>query len=202
MRLSACLLIMIKGLITTAIVLGGIAIFYCYFMEKIDNVETQQYALLAKDGPIEIRTYGKSLIAKTAIKGNYKEASNRGFQKLAGYIFGGNEKQKQIAMTSPVWMSGDSKEGEMHFMMPSGYDSSDLPTPQDKSVMIDNFEGGKFASITFSGYANDEKINKYKNKLTSWLNENKYDSSGKVFYAGYDAPFKVYSRRNEVLIAL
>lgn len=202
MRWYACLRFMQKGLIIAAIILGGIAVAYYYFMEKINNVETQEYALVKQDDPIEIRIYERSIIAKTKIKGDYDEASGGGFRKLAGYIFGGNDKQKQIAMTSPVWMSGDSNEGEMHFMMPSAYDSADLPTPQDQSVRIDSFQGGKFAAIRFSGYADDEKIDKYTSELVAWLNQNDYDASGEVFYAGYDAPFKVYGRRNEVLIAL
>lgn len=191
-----------KGLIITGIILVGIAAIYVYFMEKIDDVETQQYEIVKKEGPIEIRTYDKSIIAKTSIKGDYEEASNGGFRKLAGYIFGGNEQQKQIAMTAPVWMSGDSNEGEMHFMMPSQYDSADLPVPQDKSVKIDSFEGGRFAAIEFSGYADDEKIEKYTAQLKKWLIDNGYAISGEVFYAGYDAPFKIYGRRNEVLITL
>lgn len=191
-----------KALIILSVVLVGFAAAYYYFMEKIDDVETQAYDVETQDGSIEVRIYEKAIIAKTNTSGSYEEASGKGFQKLAGYIFGGNKEGKSIAMTSPVWMSGDSENGEMHFMMPSEYDSADLPTPQNSSVKIDSFKGGKFAAIRFGGYTSDEKNAKYRNELVSWLDTNDYDHSGETFYAGYDAPFKAYGRRNEVLIAL
>ena len=35
----------------------------------------------------------------------YRKTSSKGFSILAGYIFGGNDKEEKIAMTSPVAMS-------------------------------------------------------------------------------------------------
>ena len=182
--------------------LSVLVLAYYYFVEKLENVETQKYVVEKEDGQIELRTYKQSIIARTTIEGDYKEASGAGFRKLAGYIFGRNKEDKKIAMTSPVWMSTDGQNSEMHFIMPSEYDMEELPDPVDNTVVLDSFNGGRYAAIRFGGYANDEKIELYQQKLALWLLENNYNASGDSFYVGYNSPFKIYNRRNEILIAL
>ena len=193
---------MSKFIIFSTIVLSVLTLAYYYFVEKLENVETQKYVVEKEDGQIELRTYKQSIIARTTIEGDYKEASGAGFRKLAGYIFGRNKEDKKIAMTSPVWMSTDGQNSEMHFIMPSEYDMEELPDPVDNTVVLDSFNGGRYAAIRFGGYANDEKIELYQQKLALWLLENNYNASGDSFYVGYNSPFKIYNRRNEILIAL
>ncbi len=193
---------MTKIIIISTIVLSVLALTYIYLVEKLENVETQKYFVEKEDGQFEIRTYEQSIIARTSADGDYKEASGDGFRKLAGYIFGGNKEDKKIAMTSPVWMSTDSEDSEMHFIMPSEYEMSELPEPYDNSVVLESFTGGRYAAIGFGGYANDQKIESYQKKLAEWLVENNYNPSGDSFYVGYNSPFKIYNRRNEILIAL
>ena len=50
----------------------------------------------------EIRYYDSYIVAKTTVKGEFKEAQGAAFRILAGYIFGDNEKKQKIAMTAPV----------------------------------------------------------------------------------------------------
>ena len=52
---------------------------------------------------------------------------------LAGYIFGGNETNQKIAMTSPVSMSMNDST-EMKFMIPSNYELEDLPKPNNENI--------------------------------------------------------------------
>ena len=140
-----------KYIIISTIVLGVLTLAYYYFIEKLEDVETQKYYVEKEDGLIEIRIYEESIIARTSAGGDYKEASSTGFRKLAGYIFGSNKEDKKIAMTSPVWMSTNSENSEMHFIMPSEYDLTELPEPVDNAVKLDNFTGGRFAAIGFGG---------------------------------------------------
>jgi effector-binding domain-containing protein len=192
-----------KGILITSIVAGALILAYYLLIERMEEVEVQQYSVISEDGAIEIRRYDSAIIATTNTSGNYKEASSKGFRKLAGYIFGSNEKEQKIAMTSPVWMSADNMNKEMHFMMPSEYNKEDLPSPADSSVKINEFPGGKFAAIQFDGFASDEKIEEHKLRLMSWLSDNDYHFSEKnIFYAGYNSPFKLHDRRNEILISL
>lgn len=193
---------MSKFIIISTIVLGVLGLAYYFIVENLEDVEMQKYFVEKEDGLIEIRTYEQSIIARTSTDGNYKEASGTGFRKLAGYIFGSNKEDKKIAMTSPVWMSTNSENSEMHFIMPSEYDIAELPEPVDNAVKLDSFTGGRFAAIGFGGYANDEKLEAYQKKLVEWLVANNYDPTGESFYVGYNSPFKIYTRRNEILIAL
>lgn len=193
---------MSKFIIISTIVLGVLALAYYFIVENLEDVETQKYYVEKEDNLIEIRIYEESIIARTSAGGDYKEASSKGFRKLAGYIFGSNKEDKKIAMTSPVWMSTNSENSEMHFIMPSEYDMAELPEPADMAVKLDNFTGGKFASIEFGGYADDEKLEANQKKLAEWLVANNYDPTGESFFVGYNSPFKIYNRRNEILIAL
>jgi hypothetical protein len=191
-----------KVLVIGLVIIGLLIIVYVIFMEFTDNVETQHYKIEIADGAFEVRVYEKALIAKTSTSGNYKESSSKGFRKLAGYIFGGNSEQKKIAMTAPVWMSTDPENKEMHFVMPADMKEENMPTPEDSAVVIEDFSGGRFASIRFGGYATDEIIKQETDKLVNWLEEKGYSYSQEVFFAGYNAPWKSYNRRNEILIPL
>ena len=67
-------------------------------------IEQPRYSVL-KDygGGIEIRQYDAYIIAETEIKAaDAEQAGNLAFQRLGGYIFGGNRTKQSIAMTAPV----------------------------------------------------------------------------------------------------
>jgi len=61
--------------------------------------------VVKKEEGFEIRFYPKATFAtiRSSIS-NYKQVSSSGCRKLAGYIFGGNDQNKSIAMTAPVRM--------------------------------------------------------------------------------------------------
>ncbi len=54
-------------------------------------IEEPKFALLSKDGAIELRQYAPFLIAETVVEGDMDEASNRGFRLIADFIFGNNQ---------------------------------------------------------------------------------------------------------------
>jgi len=81
-----------------------------------------------------------------------------GFRKLAGYIFGGNESGKKIAMTTPVRMDMGDTSSTMSFVMPSSMDSATLPKPNDQAVEIKTVPAEYVAAIRFGGYASEEDI--------------------------------------------
>ena len=55
------------------------------------------YEVLKSDGKIELRQYQPQLIAETFVSEDYDRAGSAGFRRLAGYIFGGNQENEQIA---------------------------------------------------------------------------------------------------------
>ena len=133
---------------------------------------------------------------------NYKSVASSGFGKLARFIFGGNKENESIAMTAPVRMNMSEKGAEMSFVMPTKYNESNLPRPNDESIRIHQSAPQYVAVIAFGGYANDEKITTYKNKILQILAERKITVIGDYTFLGYNAPYQMIARTNEIAIPI
>jgi hypothetical protein len=118
---------------------------------------------------------------------------------VAGYIFGGNRNNQQIAMTAPVIMEV-GENTKMSFVMPSQYKMEDLPQPNSSEVKLIKAAPKKIAVLTFSGFASDEKINRKKELLREALKKEQISVKGDFSYLGYNAPWDLFGRRNEVAI--
>lgn len=186
-------------LVIALLVFLAIQLFGMYSQK---GIETYPYTVVKEYDGFEVRQYESALFSSVQLgdKG-YKKNSGRGFSILAGYIFGGNENQEKIAMTSPVSMSLD-EEMTMMFMVPSKYSIEDLPKPKDEKIEFKQVPARKMAAITFGGWANDEKIESYRQKLTRLLDREGIQHSGHYHYYGYNAPYEVINRKNEVVIEL
>ena len=104
-------------------------------------------------------------------------------------------------MTSPVMMElGDSSS--MHFFMPNGYELENLPTPNNEEVLLEEIAPKRVAAIQFGGWANQTKIEKYQKKLLEYLDEAGIAYTDKFYFLGYNAPYEVANRRNEVIVEL
>ena len=178
-------------------------VFQSFKSYTTSSIETQKYRVVKKEDGFEIRFYPKATFATIRSSGsNYKQVASGGFRKLAGYIFGGNDQNKSIAMTSPVRMEMSEKGSAMSFVMPEKYDMASLPKPKDATVEIKQSEPVYAAVITFGGYANDEKINDYNNKLVALLEKKKIKIIGRFNFLGYNAPFQFIGRKNEISIPI
>jgi hypothetical protein len=178
-------------------------VFQSFKSFSTSSIETQKYRVVKKEDGFEIRFYPKATFATIRSSGsNYKQVASGGFRKLAGYIFGGNDQNKSIAMTAPVRMEMSEKGSAMSFVMPEKYDMASLPKPKDATVEIKQSEPVYAAVITFGGYANDEKINDYNNKLVALLEKKKIKIIGRFNFLGYNAPFQFIGRKNEISIPI
>jgi len=173
-----------------------------YFMSSQKDIESYAYTVEKKYDKFEVRNYEPSLFSSVKLDSDaYEESSSKGFRILAGYIFGGNDKEENIAMTSPVSMSLE-KDMTMMFMVPKKFNRETLPTPNQSNIEFVEMPARKLAAITFGGWANNEKIEEYKQKLIAALAAEGITHGNKFFYFGYNAPMEVFNRRNEVLIEL
>jgi hypothetical protein len=178
-------------------------VFQSFKSFTASSIETQKYRVVKKEEGFEIRFYPKATFATIRSTGsNYKQVSSSGFRKLAGYIFGGNDQNKSIAMTAPVRMEMSEKGSAMSFVMPEKYDIASLPKPKDATVEIKQSEPVYAAVIAFGGYANDDKINDYNNKLVALLQKKNIKIIGRFNFLGYDAPFQFIGRKNEISIPI
>ena len=173
-----------------------------YFIIAQRNIETYPYVVKKKYDQFEIRSYEATLFTsvKLPTKG-YKNSSSKGFSILAGYIFGNNERNEKISMTTPVSMSLDDST-TMMFMVPKKLNKETLPKPNQSDIEFKEEPAKLIAAITFGGWANDEKIEKYKQELKAALNAEGIKYTDKFYFFGYNAPYEVFNRKNEVIVEL
>jgi hypothetical protein len=188
------------------IVLGiGILFFIIsqlYFLIAQKNIEQYPYKVVKIYDNFEVRNYEAALFTSLKINSKeYKKASSKGFSVLAGYIFGNNKENEKIAMTSPVAMSIEDTT-TMLFLVPKKYNKESLPKPNDSKIEFREMPAKKMAAITFGGWANDEKIKLYKEKLIKELEINGISYSNRFYYLGYNAPMETINRKNEIIIEL
>jgi len=183
-----------------------VAIYLIFQSFKIINVvktEKQAYRVVKKEAGFEIRFYPSATMATVYSKAtNYKSVASSGFNKLAKFIFGGNQEKESISMTAPVIMRFTDKGSSMSFVMPQKYNEKPLPTPNDTQIEIKKSQSGYFAAISFGGYANDEKIEIYRDQLSGMLKERNIARKEGFYFLGYNAPFQFIGRTNEVIIPI
>jgi hypothetical protein len=189
-------------LIILGILVLGFVIVQIYAMKSQSSIENYPYRIVKSFSKFEIRNYEATLFTSVKLTANnYKEASGKGFSILAGYIFGGNETNEKIAMTSPVSMSLEDTM-TMMFMVPKKFRKEDLPKPNQSNIEFREEPSKTMAAITFGGWANSNNIEVYKNKLKTALEEEGIPYSNKFYFFGYNPPFEILNRRNEVLVEL
>ena len=167
-----------------------------------DKTNESNYVVLAKYEGFEIRSYPELFVAKTKLHySGYDGNSGEGFRTIAGFIFGGNDQNQKIAMTSPVLMDMNDSV-EMAFIMPPNINEENVPRPSNKSIRLEKRQARTVAVLTFSGWANSKKIAEKEKELLHLLKEQNIVYSGNITYMGYNPPYQVLDRRNEVAITV
>jgi hypothetical protein len=191
-----------KAVIIIISILLIIVVAQMYISRSTKQTEQYSYKVIKKFDKFEIRKYDSALFSSVKLnKKGYKESSSEGFGILAGYIFGSNESNEKIAMTSPVLMElGDTSK--MMFVVPKNYSLEDLPNPKNKKIVFEKQEEKIIAAIRFDGWADDEKIEKYKAILMDELVKENINFIPKFTFLGYNPPYEVMNRRNEVMVEL
>lgn len=164
------------------------------------RIEQYPYSVIRQYKGFEIRQYEPALVARTRVPAQgYRSGSTAAFRTLASYIFGGNDRNESIAMTSPVAMR-QGEVLEMEFMMPSKYTLESLPAPSRSGIEFVEKPGMVMAAISFSGWASDGKIAEMTQSLRYMLEQRGISHSGKFIYLGYNPPYQLINRRNEVVV--
>jgi len=190
-------------IVVTAIVIFLIVLFQSYTIMSANKTEEQKYTVILKDNDFEIRFYPSATVATVNSEAKtYKDLSGPGFRKLAGYIFGGNETNTSISMTSPVHMDINDSVSSMSFVMPSSYNEENLPKPNDPNVLIQKTADEYVAVIRFGGFASDKDLILYSGKLHDKLKEKEITASGNPLFLGYNPPFQLLDRRNEIIVSV
>jgi hypothetical protein len=128
-------------------------------------------------------------------------------QRLFKYISGANKEEMKIAMTAPVRNRIYPSDGPfckssftISFYVPFSLQDSP-PEPSDELVFLECKAAEMYYATSFAGFASEktvvEKAKETVDMLTSL--EREFDASMYV-YAGYDPPFRLLFRHNEVHI--
>ena len=178
--------------------------------------EEAPYTVIKTDDIFELREYAPQVLAEIIVEGDLEDAGNKAFRPLFRYISGDNKSRGKIAMTAPVSqeqkgekismtapVSQQSAGGKwaVSFMMPASYTMETLPTPDDPNIKLRQVPARRVAVVRYSGFWSEEKYLFNKEKLETWIRENRFTVEGEPVWARYNPPFTLwFMRRNEILI--
>ncbi|KUI31866.1 heme-binding protein [Mycobacterium sp. IS-1742] len=167
---------------------------------------------------VEVRRYDERIAAETTVSADEEASRNEGFRRLAGYIFGGNRRDSEIAMTAPVAQqrgttiamtapvaqsAGSAGEWTIRFFMPSKWTMDTLPTPNDQRVRLTVVPAETVAVLTFTGDRGPEAVARRTEELRNALRNSDFEPVGEPAAWFYDPPWTLpFRRRNEIAIAV
>ena len=175
------------------------------------ETEEPVYKVVKTTPDYEVRAYESYLIASVVIEGKYKEITGHGFRLIADYIFGNNQRQTKIKMTTPVVHESLPKmkvadsigSYTIYFVMPAQYSIDTISLPNNTMIKLTNMPARKVAVAKFSGSFSHTKALAIHQKLKQQLQSNGYHHTEKLIFARYNPPWTPPSmNRHEVWIEL
>ncbi len=165
---------------------------------------------------IELRRYAGYAVAEVTVPGPADSAGNTAFPILAGYIFGGNQGSRKLAMTAPVTQAPQklamtapvtqTAAGDNHvvqFVLPKGVTAENAPVPNDARVRLRDVPPRRLAAVRFSGFWNEANYAEHLAKLTAAMRAAGLQPAGEPVLSRYNPPITPwFLRRNEIWIDL
>ncbi|XP_051503626.1 heme-binding protein 2-like [Myxocyprinus asiaticus] len=165
--------------------------------------ECPKYTVVHEYEGFEERVYDTSHWITTDVASIKREDLNVGFWKLYYFNQGENKENKEIPMTRPVVVSVKEADsmGERQVSVSVFQPDTIIPEPNDETIKKIVIPGRTVYVRSFGGIASDvdaiDNVQKLKADLKvagKQFNENKFD------VAGYDAPWDLINRHNEVWV--
>jgi len=182
-------------------------------------IEEPKYVVLEKTPPFELRSYTPMILAEVQVEGDLDEASSQGFRLIAAYIFGQNQPNEKISMTTPVVVEEQPAKGAkiamttpvniefnagkwtVSFVMPAEYSMESLPKPLNSKVQLRQIPAVKRAVIGFSGFYNENKVAERTLELEEWMKTKNLQAASVPKFARYNPPWTLpFMRRNEIMV--
>lgn len=161
-----------------------------------------------KERDYEIRTYHATKWVSTTLSGmQWDAAMNTGFRRLFNYIQGKNQNKVSVDMTAPVSCRVDPGVGPacesqftVSFYIPEEHQDNP-PEPSDPEVFVEHRKEFTAYVRGFGGFSNETMKRDELLKLMESLQRDGVQYMDQPFYAaGYDSPFKLVNRKNEVWV--
>ncbi|XP_012673172.2 heme-binding protein 2-like [Clupea harengus] len=160
----------------------------------------------SKGKDYEIRIYETANWVSTSLKGMQGDPiMKEGFSRLFKYIQGENETKEKVEMTAPVTCRVEPGAGPacettftVSFFIPE-QNQADPPKPTSPEVFIENRPEFTAFVRTYGGFTNEQTVREEYLKLAESLRRDGVQFREEPYYrVGYDPPFKLTNRRNEV----
>jgi hypothetical protein len=173
---------------------------------------------------VEIRAYAPYVVAEVRVQATAEEAGNEAFPILAGYIFGGNQGERKLAMTAPVTQAaepvklamtapvtqtpvaagdGAAATYRVQFVLPSDVTLATAPMPLDARVTLREEPAQRVAVIRYSGFWSDANYQDHLQRLQQTLRDAGLAWTGEPTWSRYDPPIMPwFLRRNEIWLTL
>jgi hypothetical protein len=155
---------------------------------------------------IEYRSYQAGKWASTVVTGvKYEKAVATGFWRLFKYISGNNEQQQKVEMTAPVTVKVTPAQGPfcednftISFFVPFAFQDNP-PKPFQEEVFIQEFPAMDVYVRSFGGWATGSRyLDAAADAIQALENAGYAIKTDYFFTAGYDSPFRLTNRHNEV----
>ncbi|KAJ0026857.1 hypothetical protein NQD34_017857 [Periophthalmus magnuspinnatus] len=173
------------------------------------GLQNPKFTAAEKQGQdYETRTYHATKWVSTSLTGmDWDAAMGTGFRRLFKYIGGTNQNKVKVEMTAPVSCFVEPGEGPtceskftVSFYIPEEHQATP-PEPTDPDVFIEHRKEFTAYVRTHGGFSNEQMKRDELLKLVESLKRDGVEFVDQPFYvAGYDSPFKLTNRRNEVWI--
>lgn len=171
---------------------------------KTPDLGTPSYQILKRTADYEVRIYDPFIVVET--EGD-NLVGNKGFNDVAGYIFGKNSTTEKIPMTTPVFtqaFDAEKSKVSIQIVLPSDKSLSSLPAPSKEGISLRKTEGGIVAAVKFSGKPTDDVVREKEKQLLSSLIRDGLRPRPGCMLARYNDPGSTWKfiMRNEILIWL
>ena len=192
-----------------------------FFPNYLMATEEAEFDLVLKEENFEIREYLPKILAQVSVKGDFSDASSKGFKILADFIFGNNiinddseridmtapvvlePKSKIIDMTSTLITEGRGREWLVSFVMPKHFTLKTLPKPNNKSIQIIGLPKEKYVVKVFSGLVRESNYKEQVILLNDFIKKRNLNVSGQIQIARYNPPWTLpFFRRNELMVKI
>ncbi len=186
----------------TMAILSALLTTGCSVVGIRSGTEEPSYTVVQTLGRLEVRDYPPRLVAETIVPGDAFAARSSGFQRLARFIFGGNQAGSNIAMTAPVGQDQlPPGEWRISFVMPKKYTPSSLPQPSDPAVQIVTAPEQTVAVYRYTGSIDPAATASAERELLRLLQGSSWIAAGQPVTWFYDPPWTIpFLRRNEAAV--
>lgn len=180
---------------------------FCHDLE-CPKFETES----ALNSDTELRSYTKASWVSTKVDGPSLDlAMSIGFMRLFKYIQGNNADNATMDMTAPVrlvvdqeqlYTPSDSNSFTVSFFLSNNFSSKNpAPAPSCKHVFLESEPATDYFVKTYGGWSTELSVRQKSTELMQELDDlgMAYDNTT-VLFAGYDSPFRLLWRHNEVWV--